>query len=439
MRKGLITLTDKELKRVKVLERLSGSRMNCKEAAETLGICERQLRRIVRKYETGGAEGIIHGNRGRKPTHALPETLKDKVTALYEGKYYDSNFTHYSELLAEREDIWLSASSVGRILKNSKHSSKRKKKRCPKKHQPRERRSQTGMLWQLDATPYSWLGRDVGVFALHAAIDDATEIVTGAYFTENECFEGYAKTMSMGIEAHGIPLGACSDKHTIFRSPNEKLSIDQELDGEQIPLSNFGKAMAELQVEHIKVNTPQAKGRIERLWQTLQDRLPVELRLLKVRTIQEANDVLPLLIAKHNASYAVAPMEEESAYMPLPSSINLEYVFSWRETRKIGGGYCISYKNGVYTPVDAGLPGVETRAAVEVRETVSGEVVIWHRGKAVLLRKLDRRPTAHTKDSAKASGERKSWKPAEDHPWKRGIASPNARNKSLKNNGYAAP
>lgn len=438
MSKGLITLTDKELKRVKVLERFSSGSMNCREAAETLGICERQLRRIVRKYGTGGAEGIIHGNRGRKPTHALTEALKGKVTALYEGKYYDSNFTHYSELLAEREDIWLSVSSVGRILKNSEHVSKRKKKRRPKKHQSRERRSQAGMLWQLDATLYPWLGWEVGAFTLHAAIDDATGIVTGAYFTENECFEGYAKVMSVGIEAYGIPLGAWSDKHTIFRSPNEKLSIDQELDGEQIPLSNFGKAMAELQIEHIKVNTPQAKGRIERLWQTLQDRLPVELRLLGVRTIQEANDVLPLLIAKHNASYAVAPMEEESAYVPLTSSISLEHVFSWRETRKIGGGCCIAYKNGVYTPVDAGLLGVETRVTVEVRETISGEVVIWHRGKAVSLRKLDRRPTAHTKDTAKPSGERKSWKPAEEHPWKRGIASPNPRNESSEN-GYAVP
>jgi transposase len=416
-----VTLTRNELKRVKVLERVSGGGMSNAEAAESLGVTCRQLRRLKSKYAQEGEKGLIHGNRGRKPKHALPQEVKTEVLRLFEEKYSDSNFCHCSELLEERERIKLSPSSIGRILKSAGKESKRAIKRRPRKHQRRERRAQAGMLWQTDATPYEWLGKEKGRFALHAVIDDATGIVTGAVFTKKKCAEGYSFAMKEGIMKYGIPMGVYTDKHTIFRSPKEKLTVDEELDGIQVPLSNFGKAMAELRIEHIKANTPQAKGRVERLWETLQDRLPVELRLLGIKSMEEANKVLPELIGRHNRKYSVPPVEEESSYMPLDRGVKLDHVFAMRTARKIGEGEAISYKNETYVPAKGTGSVFKARAVVEVRETFSGEVLIWHNGRAITLRKITgpKVPSQREEKAETFDGAKTQYKPTTDHPWRK--------------------
>lgn len=411
-------MTKDELKRLKVLERLKGGSMTNEEGAVTLGVTARQLRRLKARYALEGEGGLIHGNRERKPSHALSEESRAEVLRLYREKYHGSNFCHYSELLGEHENIKISASSVGRILKAAGTGPKRPRKRQPKKHRPRDRRAQSGMLWQIDATPYEWLGAEYGKFALHAAIDDATGIVTGAKFTRNECMEGYSRTMMSGIGRYGVPMALYSDRHTIFRSPNESLTIDEELDGQQAPLSNFGKAMAELGIEHIKASTPQAKGRVERLWNTLQDRLSVELRLLGVRGIDEANEILPALIDKHSRNYSVTPAEAGDAHCPLDCGVNLDYVFAKRETRKAGNGNDITYKNNLYVPCDPDC-NFNSKVTVEVRETFSGEVVLWHDGKILKLRKIERAQRSASCDSDTAKFARVPHKPAAGHPWRR--------------------
>jgi transposase len=415
-----MTMSREELKRVKVLERLSSGSMTNEEAVSDLGVTSRQLRRLKSKYAQEGAAGLTHGNRGRKPSHTLPEELKKQVLRLYSEKYYDSNFCHLAELLSENEGINLSPASVRRILKSAGYEGKHKRRQTKKKHRPRERRTQAGMLWQTDATPYEWLGAEAGKFTLHAAIDDATGIVAGALFMEHECAFGYSETLQEGIRRYGIPLALYSDRHTIFRSPKEKLTIEQELDGERIPLSNLGKALAELGIRHIKAGTPQAKGRVERLWKTLQDRLPVELRLLGIKNMEEANKVLPELVARHNQKYSVRPAEEEVSYMPLEIGVKLDYVFAARTTRKIGGGEAISYKNETYVPAEGAQCNFNAKTTVEVRETFSGEVFIWHNGKAIALRKITRPEKSGKKEEKpETSGELKTpYRPSADHPWR---------------------
>jgi transposase len=413
-----VELSQNELKRVKVLERVLCGSMTHTEGAASLGVTCRQLRRVKAKYTEKGEAGLIHANTGRKPKHALSEAIKQEVIRLYEEKYRGSNFCHYAQLLKEHEGLTVSPSSIERILKSAGKEAKQSKKRRPKKHQPRERRAQAGMLWQIDATPYEWLGFEFGKFALHATIDDATGIVVGASFTQNECMEGYNETMSHGISEYGIPLALYSDRHTIFRSPNEKLTIDEELDGQEVPLSNFGKAMAELCIEHIKASTPQAKGRIERLWQTLQDRLPVELRLLGVKNIEEANDVLPKLLEKHNRNFQVSPAEKSDAYRPLAKDTNLNYVFAKRTTRKVGSGNEIAYGKKTYV-LGNGDCCFEARTTVEVRETRSGELIVWHKGRAVKLREIERGRRCEPEESVDTKkAVRMSHKPAAEHPWR---------------------
>jgi hypothetical protein len=309
-----------------------------------------------------------------------------------------------------------------------------KQRRRSKAHQPRERKPQAGMLWQIDATPYAWLEDRAPAFTLHAAIDDATGTVVGAVFRPTECREGYSLVMQQGIKKYGAPLGLYSDRHTIFRSPNEKLSIEQELAGEKKPLSHFGKAMAELHIEHIKAITPQAKGRVERLWETFQDRLVIELRLLGVNTLEEANAVLPSLVQKHNRKFAVKPKKAESAYMKRDPSVNLDHVFTLRETRILGPGNTLSYNGKIYTFARPNVIGLERGMTIEVRETLSGEVLVWHNGQALTLKETEkpkRKQVSKTKTASSASPR----KPANTHPWKVGFKNYMQK----KNNTKAAP
>jgi hypothetical protein len=227
--------------------------------------------------------------------------------------------------------------------------------------------------------------------------------------------------MQQGVRKYGVPLGLYSDRHTIFRSPSEKLSLEQELAGVTKPLSNFGKAMEELGIEHIKAVTPQAKGRVERLWVTLQDRLVIELRLQGVSTIEEANKALPKLIAKHNRQFAVTPASSDSAYRKLVKSIRLDLVFTIREYRTLGTGQTLSYGGTLYTFARA-VPGRwDAKTVVEVRETLRGEVFVWHKGEAIALRATPKpeRPSAKKTKKADPAPPRK---PAVDHPWRRTIS-----------------
>jgi transposase len=211
-----ITLTSAEMKKVLVVEKVLDGHMTNVEGAALLGITPRQIIRLKKTYLEKGATGLSHQNRGRKPIHSLEAGIKERVTQLYTTKYHGSNNCHLAELLEEHESIKLSSPSVRRILLES-GIKQTKQRRRGKVHQPRKRKAQAGMLWQIDATPYEWLEDRTPAFALHAAIDDATGIVVGAVFRKNECREGYSQVMQQGITKYGVPLGLYSDRHTIFR------------------------------------------------------------------------------------------------------------------------------------------------------------------------------------------------------------------------------
>jgi len=416
MEQETITLSRAEMKKVLVIEKVIHRQLAVKEAAEMLELSMRQVLRLKKRYLTEGPQGLAHKNRGRKPIHALADTLKEHIAALYQDTYHHSNNTHFSELLEEREAIQLSPSSVRRILldKGLKQNNPRRQKKA---HKPRDRKTQAGMLWQMDASSHAWLEERAPAFTLLGAIDDATGQVVGAVFRPTETQEGYFAVMRQAIEAYGIPLALYTDRHTIFRSPNEKLTLEQELAGEATPLSQFGKAMAELQITHMKAQTPEAKGRIERLWGTFQDRLIIQLRLLGVSTLDEANRALPELIAKHNAKFAIQPKEEALAYRSVTDDVDLTYVFTVREQRQMGPGQTLSYGGKLYTLAFGTAQSFQPRTRVEVRETPQGEVVIFHQGKPIALRQIEK-PTRQTELKMKKAGSAQPRKPAVGHPWK---------------------
>nr|WP_019004700.1 ISNCY family transposase [Cohnella laeviribosi] len=246
-----------ELKKVLVIEKLVARQIKVAEAAELQQLSTRQVLRLKKTYLAEGAEGIAHKNRGRKPVHAISDSIKEHVATLYQNTYYGCNNCHFAELLQGRESLTLSVSTVRRILLE-KGLKQAKQRRRGNVHRPRNRKPQAGMLWQIDASPYAWLEDRGPQLTLHAAIDDATGTIVGAVFRPMETLEGYFTVMQQGIEKYGLPLGLYSDRHTIFRSPKESLTLEQELAEEIKPLSQFGKAMAELGITHIKAMTPQA-------------------------------------------------------------------------------------------------------------------------------------------------------------------------------------
>lgn len=407
-----------ELQRVKVMERLCAGDLSNQEAADELGICRRQIIRLKKKYTKQGDRGLIHGNRGRQPRHSLKDETRAAVLSLYQQKYYDFNFSHFTERLNEEEGISISRSSVARILKAEGITSKKSVKRKPRLHRSRPRRASAGELWQTDATPFQWFEGDDKYYTVHAYIDDATGVVVGAYFTKNECTLGYVEALKQGMEEYGMPQAIYSDRHTIFRSPKE-LSEEERAEGKKKPLTNFGMGMVELGIHQAFARTPQAKGRIERLWGTFHDRLTAELRLSGIRDIEKANQFLPQFLARHNEKFAVGA-QEEPVYVPLGRKIDFNLLFAQRDTRKTDNGGVISYGGCAYAPVEGTTYKELAHVSVEVRHTLDGRIVIVHNGKFIEMRKVEKTKRAQrvTEAEKKESRPMTPHKPASDHCWR---------------------
>jgi transposase len=419
MTQETITLTREEMKKVLVIQKCMDHVMTIVEAATALRISQRQVLRLKLKLKEKGTEGIIHKNRGRKPEHALSTVLQEQIVELYQSdKYAGSNDCHFSELLFEHEQIKASPSTVRRLLLKA-NIKRAKQRRRPSVHRPRARKEQAGMLWQTDGTPHDWLEGRGPIMALVAAIDDATGIVVGAIFRPNEDLASYFEVMRQGIQHYGVPLAIYSDQHMIFRSPKEKLTVEQELDGVEPGLTNFGEAMKELTITHIKARTPQAKGRIERLWNTLQDRLVIELRLQEVSTIEQANQLLPSLMAKHNKRFSVKSAQSDSVYRPLSKDTKLHHILCIRDHRIVSSGETISYGGKVYTiRANNQRECIPIKTKVQIRLTMNHELFAFHKDQAFRLDEVERPQRAQY---VAKEHPRMPQKPAADHPWRSSI------------------
>ena len=411
-------MSQKELKRVKVISALCVGSMSNSDAAATLGISPRQTIRLKKKYSALGVAGMIHGNRNRQPKHTIAAEVCHSVLRLFQEKYSDFNFSHFTDMLNEQEGVKISRASVVRILSAAGLKSKKHTKRRAKLHRGRPRKEAAGMLWQTDATPFEWFGKGNGYYALHAYIDDATGIVTGAFFSMNECMRGYVEALKRGIVKYGLPMEIYSDRHAIFRT-TKKLSEEEEFKGLKLPLSDFGKGLAELGIGQIFAKSPEAKGRVERLWETLQDRLTAEMRLLGITDIETANKALPKLIARHNKKFAVKA-QQKPVYVPLTEPIDFDLLFAHRDTRKTDHGGGISYNGNWYVPVSVPSGCNLANRSVEVRETFSGKLYCVAGGVSIAMEK---RPKPERKSKPKpakqaAPSGSKAYKPALDHPWR---------------------
>lgn len=343
MKEGIFTMN--EIKRITIIQSVIDKKRTQKEAANALGISERQVRNLVKRYRDEGPEGIKHKNKINKPSHAFSDEFKKKIVDLkLSNDYIDTNFCHFRELLAEREKIIISYSALYSILKSNNIDSK-KAHRDRKIHRRRKRKTCEGLLIQTDGTPYDWF--NIGKkYSLHGYIDDATGKIIGLYMCDNECLMGYLEITRQMLEKYGSPVAIYSDKYSVFfPNKSQKITLEEQLEGKYKPTTQFKRIMDVLGIELIPASTSQAKGRIERLWETLQDRLTIEFKLNNITTIEEANKFLPSYIKKYNARFSVEPESKESKFIPVPSYIDLDLLLSNKFIRTIDSSGTFSIQN----------------------------------------------------------------------------------------------
>jgi transposase len=427
-----VTLSMKELKRVFVLQQVEDKKLSGREAAEQLGLSLRQVRRLLVKYRQAGAAGMAHGNRGRMPNNRVSETVRKKIQELSEKEYKDYNDSHFSEELAEEHGLVLSRSTVRRIRREAGQKSPHKR-RAPRHRSWRERKERAGMLLQTDGSRHDWLEGRGPYLALIGYIDDATGEVLGAVFRAEEDAAGYFLGLRTICLQQGVPAAIYADRHMIFQSPT-KATIEQELAGEQ-PKSQFGRLMDELGIELIAARSPQAKGRVERLWGTLQDRLVKALRKAGANNEEQANQVLLHFLPKFNQRFRVEPAQTETAYVPWPQELHAEDFFCFKHVRTVSNDNTIPF-DGHRLQIPAGRQNSSyARKRVEVRQHLDGRLEVRYQNQRLaIFEPEDHQPlrmkkftpapgqtatTPVTQDPAKKPALKPLIpKPAPDHPWR---------------------
>jgi len=379
-----LTLSPKEERRAYVLNRVLDQHASTGEAATVLGVSERQVWRLLAAYRKEGVAAVVHGNRGHTPKNATPQETRERVVRLAQGPYDGANCAHLAELLAEREGLTLSRWTVRRVLCAGGVALPPKGRRRTARHRSRrERMVQEGMLLQVDGSRHRWLGPDRPFLTLVGAIDDATGTVPYALFREQEDAQGYLLMLREVVRGHGVPLALYSDRHSIFhRAITERETIEEELSGRR-ELTQVGRALEELGIELVLAHSPQAKGRIERLWQTFQSRLVVELRLAGATTLEDAQRVVNAFLPRFNARFGVPAREAGTAYRPPPEGMDLDGVLCFTYQRTVAADNTVSF-GGASLQLAAAPERVSyARTRVEVQERLDGSLVVRHAGKVV--------------------------------------------------------
>src|SRR5215203_4163199 len=363
-------MSQRELTRLEVIQRVKRKTLNQRRAAELLSVSVRQVKRLCKAYQASGAAGLISKRRGQPSNNRLPEKTIDKAQQLLRCRYHDFGPTLATEKLA-LEGVSLSVETVRQLLIGAGLW----KAKCVRRaviHQLRERRARLGELVQIDGSPHDWFEGRAPKCTLLVFVDDATSRLMYLQFVEAETTFNYFAGVRSYLSEFGKPLAFYSDKFGVFR-----VNIPNALSG--TGLTQFGRALKELDIELICAHSPQAKGRVERANQTLQDRLTKELRLRGISSMAGANAYLREFIAAYNQRFAVAPRSAESAHRPLDKGDDLDRVLTLCERRTLSKNLTLSYNNVIYQIKTKRSAYTMRQAHVEVRERHTGEITIEYK------------------------------------------------------------
>lgn len=413
-------MSEKELYRLQIMTQLAEHRITQKQAGELLGVSERHVKRIWRRFKLKGPEGLVNQSRGKPSHNQLSEEVKQQVLDLILERYRDFGPTLATEKLTEVHGLRISDESVRKLM-IAEGLWKQRRKRKLRVFQMRERRACFGELVQIDGSDYDWFEGRSPRCTLLVFVDDATGKLVEMRFVPHETFFGYCEAARSYFERYGKPGAFYSDKHGIFHLNNPKVSPG---DG----LTEFSRAMQELEIQIICANTPQAKGRVERANQTLQDRLTKELRLQGISTPEEANEWLPTFIADYNQRFATPPRSSVDAHRPLGDADQLDRILCRKAERVLSKNLTFQYHRSVYQ-IQVDRPTYAMRnAKVTILENSKGEITVLYKNQPLAF-VLSSRQAEQAKVVAAKSVDfellnaSKAHKPAANHPWRSSLST----------------
>lgn len=436
-----------ENQKYEIIKKLVDTSGNKKTAALKISCSDRHINRLIKGYKEQGKAFFIHGNHGRQPAITIPLETRQLILNLYREKYFNCNFMHYAELLAEKEMINISVSSISSILRTefivspkatrstkksvkkelrllqSKTKSKKKVALLQKTildldevHPRHPRCPNFGEMLQMDASVHLWFGETKT--QLHIAVDDSTGAILGAYFDEQETLNGYYHVFHQVLCNYGIPYQFFTDRRTVFEyKKKHETAIEKDT------FTQFGYACKQLGVDIRTSSVAQAKGRVERMFNTLQSRLPVELRLENVTSIQQANQFLSSYLKKFNLQFALPIDSIKSVFEIQPDMEKINLTLAVLSSRKIDNGSCLKYQNEYYLPVNShGLPVHHRKGTTAmVIKAFDGELYSCIGNEVYALELLPEHKLSSTAfDLAKLPDlPKKKYIPAMNHPWRR--------------------
>lgn len=432
-----------------VIKRLAEGHITKTTAAVKIGCTPRHVSRSLKKYRAEGKEAFVHGNTGRKPSHAFSDQQIADIISLYNSKYWDANFTHCCELLEKHDGIKISPAClrkllykefilspranrrtrkhINKLLKDLYKVAKTKKEKAlieasivsnEDAHSRRSRCAYFGEMLQMDASVHLWFGDKKT--QLHIAIDDCTGTIVGAYFDEQETLNGYYNVLYQVLNGYGVPHMFYTDNRTVFEYKNKKMK-----DVGKDTFTQFTYACKQLGIEVRTTSVAQAKGRVERLFQTLQSRLPVEFRLEGVTTIHEANVFLNSYIKEYNAQFALPIHHTKSVFVKQPDLDTIHQTLAILTPRVVDNGHCIRYDKKYFKTIDKQGLAVYYHKGVKglVIKTFTGELLFSTGDKVYVLDEIPlHEQTSRNFDFKKTEEKpRKRNIPSPKHPWRRSI------------------
>jgi len=379
---GTITMTMREVDRFKVIQAVTEARLKPGQAAERLGLCVRQVERLVQRYEAAGVAGLVSGKRGRPGNHQLPAGLAQRALALIRERYTDFGPTLACEKLRECHGIELAVETVRTLMRAAGLWIPRKE-RPPKVYQPRNRRACLGELIQIDGSDHRWFEDRAPACTLLVFIDDATGRLMALHFTATESTFSYFEALAKYLDTHGKPVAFYSDKASVFY-------VKQRSETAGKGVTQFGRALYELNIDGFCANTSQAKGRVERANLTLQDRLVKELRLRGISTREAANACAPSFIADFNRRFGKPPRSDHDAHRTLHVDEDLRQILAYRVPRKVSNALTVQYDRVMYLLDDTPVSRALMHEYVEVVEYPDGVIEVQASGVTLPYRQYDR-------------------------------------------------
>lgn len=408
--KDIIVMRQKELKRLHLIKKVLEKEISQEAVGQMVGLSSRQVRRLVRAVKREGDKGIVHKLRGRVSNRAIASGIKEEALRLYQEKYPDFGPTLGAEKLWEREKIKVNDETLRLWLIDKGIPYEGRKKRPHR--QWRQRKENVGQMVQMDGSKHDWFEGRGPKSVLMGYIDDATGKPFGRFY-EYEGTIPALDSLKRYIKKYGIPVSIYLDKHSTYKSTKEA-TIEEELQGIK-PLSQYERAAQELEIEVVHAHSPQAKGRVERLFRTLQNRLIKEMRLCGINSIEEANKFLPGYLETYGQRFGVKAVKDTNVHRPLPAGLDLDRILCIKTRHALRNDFTVAHEGNLYQVKDK----VRGKAVV-VEERVNGRLCIRYQDRSLRFKEITTRPEKIQKELTKHKAGKK-YIPPKNHPWRRSI------------------